>query len=98
MRVLLAPHGTRGDVQPMLALARALRDRGHEATFAAPENFVDWIRALGFEAQSNGIDVEMILQEPGADLHSLRWQLRHLTELADALFAAVARSADGVDL
>jgi vancomycin aglycone glucosyltransferase len=94
MRVLLAPHGTRGDVQPMLALARALRDRGHEPAFSAPENFVAWIRRLGFEAQSNGINVESILQEPGADLHSLRWQLRHLTELADALFAAVGRSSD----
>ena len=57
MRVLLAPHGSRGDVQPMLALAHALRDRGHVPAFIAPSNFVSWIQALGFEAESNGIDV-----------------------------------------
>jgi vancomycin aglycone glucosyltransferase len=82
----------------MLALARALRERGHEVVFSAPENFVPWIRRLGFDAQSNGVNVETILQEPGADLHSLRWQLRHLTELTDTLFAAVARSCVGADL
>src|SRR5689334_3114975 len=98
MRVLLAPHGSRGDVQPMLALAHALRDRGHAVRFSAPANFVDWIRGRGFDADSNGVDVEAVLQEAGADLHSLRWQLRHLAELVDALFAAVARASDTADL
>lgn len=39
MRALLVTHGTRGDVQPFLALAVALRKRGHEAVLAAPESF-----------------------------------------------------------
>ena len=39
MRVLLATHGTRGDVQPMLALAVALRRAGHDALLAAPGSF-----------------------------------------------------------
>lgn len=39
MRALLVTHGTRGDVQPFLALAVALRERGHEAVLAAPESF-----------------------------------------------------------
>src|SRR5260221_8252492 len=76
MRVLLAAHGTRGDVQPVLALAHALRARGHAAAFVAPSNFVAWIRAQGFDAESNGIDAEAVLTEPGADLQSLRWQVR----------------------
>jgi UDP:flavonoid glycosyltransferase YjiC (YdhE family) len=98
MRVLLAPHGSRGDVQPMLALARALRDRRHSAAFVAPANFVPWIESHGFAASSNGIDVEAVLQSAGADLHSLRWQMRHLGEGVDALFASVARASDDADL
>ncbi|MEO6090192.1 MAG: glycosyltransferase [Umezawaea sp.] len=39
MRALLVTHGTRGDVQPFLALAVALRNRGHEAVLAAPTSF-----------------------------------------------------------
>jgi len=55
MRVLLAPHGTRGDIQPMLALAVALGARGHVASFVVPSNFLDWIRSCGFDATSNGV-------------------------------------------
>lgn len=39
MRVVLACEGTRGDVHPMLALAGALRCRGHDALLAAPPDF-----------------------------------------------------------
>ena len=82
----------------MIALAYALRDRGHTVAFSAPSNFVAWVRSHGFDAESNGIDVEAVLTEPGADFHSLRWQLRHLAELTSTLFASVARTADGADL
>jgi vancomycin aglycone glucosyltransferase len=98
MRVLLAPHGTRGDVQPLVALAVALRARGHVARFVAPSNAVKWIRAFGFEAESNGIDVEAVIYSAGADLHSLRWQMRHLSEVTATLFKSVARASEGVDL
>src|SRR6478672_1872584 len=98
MRVLLAPHGTRGDVEPMLALAHALAARGHEVAFVAPANFVAWIRSHGFRAESNGVDVEAVLTAPGADLHSMRWQLRHLSELTAQLFDALAGCAADADL
>ncbi|WP_223165483.1 glycosyltransferase [Lentzea indica] len=39
MKALLVTHGTRGDVQPLLALAVELRAAGHEAVLAAPESF-----------------------------------------------------------
>ncbi|MDX8141488.1 glycosyltransferase [Lentzea sp. BCCO 10_0061] len=38
MKVLLVAHGTRGDVQPLLALAVALKKAGHKAVGA--ENYV----------------------------------------------------------
>ena len=82
----------------MLALARALDDHGHVVSFVAPTNFVAWIRSAGFDAEPNGIDVEAVLQAAGADLHSLRWQMRHLGEVVDALFASVSRASAGVDL
>jgi hypothetical protein len=40
IRILLATHGTRGNVQPMIAPALALRARGHGVAFVAPANFV----------------------------------------------------------
>ncbi|WP_182873747.1 glycosyltransferase [Microbispora sp. H10670] len=48
MRVLLSTIGTRGDVQPMVALALALRDLGQEARLCVPPDFREWIEGLGF--------------------------------------------------
>lgn len=92
MKVLLAPHGTRGDVQPLIALALGLRRRGHQAVFLVPDNFVEWIRGYGFPCDPSGIDVEAMMQAPDADLSSFRWQVRHFrTVMVPALFDSFAR-------
>ena len=98
MRVLLAPHGTRGDIQPMLALAVALRARGHTAAFSAPSNFLDWIQACGFEAMSNGIDIAAEMQSPEARLDSVRWMFGCLKDQSARMFAPVARASEGADV
>jgi len=99
MKVLLAPHGTRGDVQPMLALAVALRARGHEPSFVAPSNFGDWIRAHGFPAETDGIDVAAMLRSSGMHFDSLRWQMRYLADvLMPSLFEHVPRATPDADL
>lgn len=48
MRVLLTTIGSRGEVQPMVALASELRDLGQEARLCVPPDFRDWIESLGF--------------------------------------------------
>ena len=98
MRVLVAPHGTRGDVQPLLALALGLRGRGHDVSFLVPDNFVPWIRGYGFACEPNGVDVEALLQA-GADLASFRWQLHHFrTVLGAALFESFLRITIDADI
>ena len=49
MKALLVAHGTRGDVQPLLALAVALRNAGHEVLLAAPKSFADSVLAHDVE-------------------------------------------------
>jgi vancomycin aglycone glucosyltransferase len=97
MRVLLAPHGTRGDIQPMLALALALRARGHTATFSAPSNFLDWIQACGFEAMSNGVDIAAEMRSPEARLDSVSWMFSCLKDQTARMFAKVAQASEGAD-
>jgi vancomycin aglycone glucosyltransferase len=98
VRVLLAPHGTRGDVQPMIAFAIALRGRGHRVSFVAPSNFVGWIRTRGFDAESNGIDAEEALRAAGPNLQSIRWQWRHVVDLTATLFASIAAASAGAEV
>jgi len=47
LRVLLATIGTRGDVQPFLALALGLRARGHEVAIATCPRFASMLDAHG---------------------------------------------------
>jgi vancomycin aglycone glucosyltransferase len=99
MKILLAPHGTRGDVQPMLALALALRARGHTASFLAPNDFVGWIHAHQFQCEPNGIHVERTLRSAGADLASFAWQRHYFNEvLIPALFESFASIEPDVDV
>ncbi|MDB5098034.1 MAG: gtfE [Cyanobacteria bacterium RYN_339] len=64
MRVLLSAVGTRGDVQPIVALAVRVRELGHEVRLCVPPNFVAWAEGFGFEAHPVG--VEMRLPSPRA--------------------------------
>ena len=76
----------------------ALRARGHDALFVAPSNFVDWIRGSGFEAESNGTDIEVAMQVPRLRSDSIRWQLRLLKDHTARLFEPLARRSEGADL
>lgn len=47
VKVLLLTFGTRGDVQPFLALAQRLVAEGHGAVLAAPRRFRSWVESEG---------------------------------------------------
>lgn len=68
LRVLLATVGTRGDVQPMLALAGALRRAGHRPMLAAPAFAADEARAFDVPFAPVGIDVRRWLDEHKREL------------------------------
>jgi vancomycin aglycone glucosyltransferase len=50
MRVLLSTIGSRGDVQPLVALGLKLRELGQEVRLCVPPDFRSWIEGLGIEA------------------------------------------------
>lgn len=47
MKVLIMTLGTRGDVQPFVALARGLLAAGHEVVLAAPHRFAGFVKGHG---------------------------------------------------
>jgi vancomycin aglycone glucosyltransferase len=56
MRLLLSVVGTRGDVQPVIALALQARECGHDVRLCVPPNFIAWAQDLGFVATPVGIE------------------------------------------
>ena len=57
MRVMLSTIGSRGDVQPLVALASHLRGLGHEARVCVPPDFREWIEGLGIPVIPIGPEV-----------------------------------------
>jgi vancomycin aglycone glucosyltransferase len=57
MRVLLSTIGSRGDVQPLVALALQLRTLGQEVRLCVPPDFHDWVDGLGIPVAPIGPDV-----------------------------------------
>ena len=58
---MLYTFGSRGDIEPLLALAIALRDRGAEAVFCAPPDFADLLAANGMEHVPTGPSVHELV-------------------------------------
>lgn len=104
MRILVAAMGSRGDVQPALALALALRDAGHGVRVSAPPDFAAWAGQLGLEFASAGTSVEETLKQnadriggnPLALGRALREiLLQHVPEMTERTLAA-AEGADAI--
>ena len=80
MRALLTAVGTRGDVQPALALAIELRKLGHEVRLCISPNFVDWAKSLGLEAIPMGVEMRMPAGRSGTTPSLTPEELRRLRE------------------
>jgi UDP:flavonoid glycosyltransferase YjiC (YdhE family) len=61
MKSVLATWGSRGDIEPSLAVGRELVRRGHDVTMAVPPDLVGFIEAAGPEAVAFGPNSKAIL-------------------------------------
>ena len=60
MRILLSAIGSRGEMQPLLALAVELKSLGHQSRLAVPPNFSEWIESYGVPCIPVGPDVRKL--------------------------------------
>jgi len=68
MKVVVACYGTRGDVEPSVAVARELLRRGHEVRMAVPPDLVGFAESAGLAALAYGPDTQAHL-----DAHRNFW-------------------------
>ena len=102
MRALIAAVGTRGDVQPALALALELRRLGHAVRLCISPNFVDWAASLGLEAVPMGVEMRMPARKSGAMPNLTPEELRRLRESMPDLitdqFETIGTAVSGCDV
>jgi len=59
MRAIFTNFGSTGDIQPFIALAQEMKNKGHEPVFAFLPRFAERIKALGFGFWPTGPDLDM---------------------------------------
>ena len=67
MKVVLAGYGSRGDVEPCVAVGRELLRRGHDVHMAVPPNMIGFVESAGLVAVTYGPDSREEMN-PAADL------------------------------
>ncbi len=97
--------GTRGDLEPLVALARGLTVRGHEVWLAGPDNFSDWVESQGLTYFPLGFDMEAFLQSEEVKEALTRSRLalariwrRDVLPGMRTMLSAVARAGQGADI
>jgi vancomycin aglycone glucosyltransferase len=102
-RILLATHGSRGDIQPVLALALGLQAAGHQVRLSGPPDFSAWVAGYGIEYRPVGSSIQELIATRGPEL--MRNPLTVLHEMRQLMqdnltrqFSATLPLAEGCDL
>lgn len=101
MRVLLSTIGSRGDVQPVVAMALQLRDLGQEVRICAPPDFGRWVGGLGIPFVPIGPALRSTAKPPLSAHPALPTseQARQMIEGTVATqFATIPVAAEGCDV
>ena len=112
MEFVLACYGTRGDVEPSVAVGCELLRRGHEVRMAVPPDLVGFVEAAGLATVAYGLDTQALLDAHrdfwtcfSRDFWKIRdlirlgrevWEI--LTECWREMGTTLTSLADGADL
>lgn len=106
MRIALLAYGSRGDIQPMVAVADELRQRGHSVVMTANTNLAPWAARAGVEVVPCPPDIEAFLHSDEARgfladgrTTTFTRALAEVERAANAgIVAALTRASAGADL
>jgi UDP:flavonoid glycosyltransferase YjiC (YdhE family) len=112
MKVVLACWGTRGDVEPCVAVGRELLRRGHDVRMAVPPDLVGFAEVAGLAAVAYGPDLKAILdayRDFWMCFFGNPWKIRDLirlsrevgeplTQCREEISTTLMSLADGADL
>ena len=98
MRALLSTIGSRGDVQPLVALALQLKALGQEVRLCVPPDFQDWIESLGVPVTPIGPELRSTGKASLSAAPPTPEQVRQKVEASIATqFETITLAAQGCD-
>jgi sterol 3beta-glucosyltransferase len=101
VNITILTYGSRGDVQPFLALAVGLKKAGHHVTLAAPYRFVSFIEEYGIPCAPLAGDpdeLSILFNDAGGNLYRmLRGMQKHLFSIAPEVVRGARKALAGAD-
>src|SRR5512141_2830255 len=99
MRILLSTIGSRGDVQPLVALGVQLKTLGQEVRLCVPPDFRAWIEGLGLPVTPIGPELKSTAKPSSAPVRFTPEQRQRLIEgTVAAQFETIGAAAQGCEL
>src|SRR5262245_47450552 len=99
MKILLSTIGSRGDVQPLVALALELRALDQEVLLCVPPGFREWIEGLGLAVTTIGPELRSAGKVSSMTAPPTPEQRRQMIEGTIATqFETIAGAARGCDV
>src|SRR6202161_722699 len=100
MKFVVASYGTRGDVEPCVAVGRELLRRGHEVRMAVPPDQVAFAEAVGLAAGAYGLDTGACLgvhRDCWTRFFRNFWKMPDLITLWREVWAPVTRCREEIN-
>lgn len=99
MRILLSTIGSRGDVQPLVALGLQLKELGQDVHMCVPPDFREWIEDLGMTVTPIGPELRSTGKTNPMAARPTPEQIRQMMEGTVATqFETITNAAQGCDL
>ena len=98
MRMLLSTIGSRGDVQPLVALGWASKALGDDVMLCVPPDFREWIEGLGMPVTTIGPELRSTGKARSGATITAEQRRRMLEGTVAAQFETIASAARGRDL
>ncbi|WFB05891.1 glycosyltransferase [Streptomyces sp. LX-29] len=98
MRFLLSTIGSRGEVQPVVALAMELTARGQEVVVCAPPDFRAWAESWGIAYVPVGPELRGTAKQSAGAVPTPEQRRQMIEGTMAAQFAAVRGAAEGCDV
>lgn len=93
MDITILTYGSRGDVQPFLALAVGLQKKGHRVKLAAPHRFTDFVNGYNIPFVPLAGDPEEISKALNEAGHNAIKMIRAIGDYVNSIALEVARGA-----
>ncbi len=94
MKIMIMTAGTRGDVQPYLALAMRLQSAGYSVRLGAPMNFDSFVSSHGIEFAPLRADYFQLMDSPEGQALKSGNPVRMMSQMRKTVFPMIRRLMD----